>query len=246
MQPYLSYVIPVYNGANTITSLCNDLIRLSESFHWDYEIILVDDFSKDHSRKVLTDLSENNSAIKSIFLSENFGQQNALFCGLNFVTGHYVVTLDDDGQHPVFIIPQLLEKIKTGFHTVYAVTDVQYEQFYRNLGSKLTDKVFTYLLRKPKDKRISSFRIMEASLVEKIVDYPYRYVYLSASIIQCTKKIDHLYYNKKPRIMGQSNYTFMKQFRLFSRIIIYYAPIPFLALFRKKGLLYHIERTINI
>ncbi len=187
-----------------------------------------------------------NSTVKSIFLAKNHGQQNAIFCGLSFASGQFVLTMDDDGQHPVSVIAKLMEKILSGFDIVYAVTDVNYDQLYRNLGSKMTDKLFTYLLKKPSDKRISSFRIMKASLVKKILNHPYIFVYISASVVRHTHNIDNINYEKQQRRLGHSNYTFSKQLLLFMRIIIYYAPWSFLKPLRQKGMTYHIERKINL
>jgi undecaprenyl-phosphate 4-deoxy-4-formamido-L-arabinose transferase len=246
MNPLITIVIPVYNGEKTIYGLCQDIISLCRSYHWAHEIILVDDGSCDQSKKVMTTLSSENPVIKSIFLTKNFGQQNAIFCGLSFASGEYILTMDDDCQHPVTVIAQLLERILSGNDIVYAVTDVNYDQIYRNLGSKLTDKLFTYLLKKPADKRISSFRIMKASLVDQIRHHPYRYVYISASVVEHTQHIDNIYYEKQQRRMGQSNYTFLKQLLLFCRIIVYYAPGPIFKPFRQKGRAYHIERKLNL
>lgn len=246
MNPLISIVIPVYNGEKTIHGLCQEIITFCQSHHWDYEIILVDDGSFDQSKKIMTALSFENTDIKSIFLTKNYGQQNAIFCGLGFVAGQYILTMDDDGQHPVTVIANLMERIRSGYDIVYAVTDVNYDQFYRNLGSKMTDKLFTYLLKKPPNKRISSFRIMKASLVKSILNHPHTFVYISASIVQHTHHIDNIYYEKLQRRLGQSNYTFLKQLLLFLRIILYYAPWPFLSPFRQKGKAYHIERKINI
>ena len=246
MKPFISIVIPVYNGEKTIDGLCQEIISFCQSYGWDFEIILVDDVSLDQSKKVMTALSLENVAIKSIFLTKNHGQQNAIYCGLSFASGQYVLTMDDDGQHPVSVITELIERIQSGFDIVYAVTDVNYDQLYRNLGSKMTDKLFTHLLKKPANKRISSFRIMNASLVKNILNHPYTFVYISASVVKHTHHIENIYYEKLQRRLGQSNYTFLKQLRLFLRIVIYYAPWPFLKPFRKRGAAYHIERKLNL
>ncbi|MDP3387896.1 MAG: glycosyltransferase family 2 protein [Eubacteriales bacterium] len=246
MEPIISIVIPVYNGEKTIYGLCQEIISFCQSYQWDFEIILVDDGSSDQSKIIMTTLSLKNPTIKSVFLTKNHGQQNAIFCGLSFAAGQYILTMDDDGQHPVSVMAKLMERIETGYDIVYAVTDVNYDQLYRNLGSNMTDKLFTYLLKKPSDKRISSFRIMRASLVKKILNHPYIFVYISASVVKHTHHIENIYYEKLQRRLGQSNYTFSKQLLLFLSIILYYAPWFFLKPFRQKGTPYHIERKINL
>lgn len=246
MNPIISIVIPVYNGEKTIYELCQDIISLCKEQQWHHEIILIDDGSYDQSRKVMDALSSENYNIKSIFLTKNYGQQNAILCGLSFVSGDYILTMDDDGQHPVLMIETLMKRIMSGGDIVYAITDVHYDQAYRNMGSKMTDKLFTYLLKKPANKRISSFRIMKASLVQKIRNHPYKYVYISASVVQHTHNIENVYYEKQQRRVGQSNYTFLKQLLLFVRIIVFYAPWPFLKPFQMRGTAYQIERKLNL
>ena len=96
----VSVVIPVFNSEKTLVELTerikNELIKISS----DYEIILVDDCSLDKSWQVLQQLHAEDSRIKIIHLQKNFGQHNATLCGLNYAKGDYIITMDDDLQHP--------------------------------------------------------------------------------------------------------------------------------------------------
>ena len=220
-------------------------MELSRSCNYDYEIILVDDCSTDNSKEIMEALSIDNPKIISVFLEKNSGQQNAIFCGLGLSRGSLVVNMDDDLQHPIAIVPKLIEEIENGNDIVYGITDVKYDESYRNLGSKLTDRIFTYILKKPSDKRISSFRVIKRSIVDLILLDNYRYVYISAAVIRHSHKIGNVFYRKESRKHGKSNYNFRKQLIIFLRILLYYSNIIFLEIFRKRGRQYKIKKTIN-
>lgn len=241
----ISFVIPVYNSEKSLIELCKNITSLSNSYGFDYEIILVDDCSTDNSSGVMENLSLNDSKIISVFLKENSGQQNAIFCGLGLSRGSLVVNMDDDLQHPIDVVPKLIDKIKDGYDIVYGITDVRYDENYRNLGSKLTDRIFTYILKKPRDKRISSFRIIRRKTVELILLDNYRYVYISAAVVKHSHKIGNVFYRKACRKHGKSNYNFKKQLIIFLRILLYYSSPRFLEIFRKKGRQYKIKKIIN-
>lgn len=241
----ISFVIPVYNSGKSLNELCKNIILMSISEHFDYEIILVDDCSTDDSKKVMEILSIENPKVIAVFLEKNIGQQNAIFCGLSLVRGSLVINMDDDLQHPINIVPALINEINKGYDIVYGITDVQYDKKYRNYGSKLTDKMFTYILKKPKDKRISSFRVIRKDIVNLVLLENYRYVYISAAIIKHSCNIGNVFYKKESRKHGKSNYNFRKQLIIFLRIFVYYSNITFLENFRKKGKQYTIKKTIN-
>jgi undecaprenyl-phosphate 4-deoxy-4-formamido-L-arabinose transferase len=241
----ISFVIPVYNSEKSLAELCENIIGLSKSNNFDYEIILVDDGSTDNSKKTMEKLSFRNKKIISLFLEHNIGQQNAIFCGLGLVKGNIVVNMDDDLQHPIEIVPLLIEEIDKGYDISYGITDVRYNENYRNLGSKLTDRVFTYILKKPKNKRISSFRAIRKDVVDHVLLDNYRYVYISAAVVKYSKNISNVYYKKNSRKHGKSNYNFKKQLIIFLRILFYYGNIPFLKFFRKRDGQYKIKNSIN-
>jgi len=116
-----SVIIPVYNSQNTLEELFERIDKCFEQHQLKYELIFVDDGSEDHSWQVLRKLKENyNEKIKAIRFVRNFGQHNAVFCGLSYATGEFIITLDDDLQHPPEEIPKLIEKHKkTSSELVY-------------------------------------------------------------------------------------------------------------------------------
>ncbi|MFW5890982.1 MAG: glycosyltransferase family 2 protein [bacterium] len=245
MKDKFSIVIPVYNSENSLKQLYNrtliELIKLDKL----YEFIFIDDNSSDNSFKIIEKLCQIDKNIIGIKLSRNYGQQNAVFCGLEHSTGDYIINMDDDLQHDPKYIKYMYNELKKGYDIVYAVTKVKYHKSYRNLGSKLTDKMFNILLKKPKDKRVSSYRIMNKNLKQIIVKEKKTYNYISASILKHSKKIGNIHYQHSTRKYGDSNYTFLKQLKIFIRIFLYYSDISIFRPFLSKSESYSIKTIIN-
>lgn len=241
----VSVIIPVYNSEKSLMELYNRLTIYLEKNCEKYEIIFVDDCSSDSSFSILENICLQNSNITAIKLNYNFGQQNAILCGFNYCNYNYVVNIDDDLQHDPENINELLVEISQGYDIVYGIADIKQHEFYRNVGSKLTNLLFNYVIKKPKNIRISSFRVLRKSLVDKIINHSYSFVYISASVMKYTKNISNIYFPHKPRKHGKSNYNFKKLFKIFIKIYIYYSSNFIVKLFRKKSEAYNIQKIIN-
>lgn len=220
----ISIVIPVYNSQQSIYELFQNITNFLVKTSNNFEIIFVDDNSKDNSFNIMKNIYYSNSNIKCIKLKNNHGQQNAILCGMRHAKYDYIVTMDDDLQHNPKYILDLLYEIKKGFDVVYgyAKQPKQYP-FYRNLGSTLRDLLFEMILHKPKNIQISSFRIMRRELLNKITKETSSFVYISAITLKYTKNIGNVIISHNYRKYGNSNYTITKLFKLFLNIYIYYS-----------------------
>jgi glycosyltransferase involved in cell wall biosynthesis len=154
-----SVVIPVYNSENTLVELTERIKNLFCRLEKEYEIILVDDCSRDSSWKVMKKIRENDKNIKIIHLLRNFGQHNAIVCGFNHATGKYVITLDDDFQHPPEEIPKLIDKINEGYFVVYGKYIEKKHSKVENFLSKEFQHLIHFILNIPNDIYLSSFVI---------------------------------------------------------------------------------------
>ena len=223
MSVYISVVIPVYNSRDTLEILCKRISFTFEKMNSvNYEIILVDDGSQDSSYEKMVEIYHKNSNVSIIQLSQNFGQQNAIMCGLNFARGEYVVTLDDDFQHPPEEIIKLLDKIKKGYDVVFGIPINKKHSYYRNTGTKLISILFNKVCRKPKDVEVSSFRIIQKAVAKEIIRDKRSFVYLAPIIFKITTNVEMVSVRHDARKYGQSNYTFIKLVTLLGKLIIYY------------------------
>lgn len=209
---FISIIIPVYNSEKSIEILISKLLKILNNF--EFEIILVNDGSKDNSLIICKKISNTNENIKLINLSKNFGQHNAIIAGFNYISGDLVVVLDDDLQTPPEAIPHLMEKIKKGYDVVFANYKYKSHSIFKNLGSKLNDVTINLLLNKPKDIKITSFFIIKKFLVKEIIKYRGPYPFIGGLILRSTNNISKIYVNHGQRNFGDTNYNFIKLVKL--------------------------------
>lgn len=223
MQGSISVVVPVYNSESSLEhfykALSKELMKICD----DYEIIMVDDGSLDNSYEQMEVLHTIDSRVKIIKLDGNFGQQNALMCGFHYSTGEYIVTLDDDLQHPPEEIHKLYKKIEEGYDVVYGIPIIKQHSVYRKMGSKMTDYLFNKICLKPKNIKISSFRIIRKNIISEIIKDKTSFVYISAITFKNTKNISNVEVNHNVRKYGKSNYDFYKLLKLFIKLYLYYS-----------------------
>jgi glycosyltransferase involved in cell wall biosynthesis len=223
MQERISVVVPVYNSENSLEKFYIILSKELKKICDDYEIIMVDDGSPDNSYETMKKLQSIDSRVKIIKLDGNFGQQNALMCGFHYSTGEYVVTLDDDLQHPPEEIYKLKKKTDEGYDVVYGIPIIKKHSGYRKMGSKMTDYMFNKICSKPKNIKVSSFRIIRKNIVNEIIKDKTSFVYISAITFKNTKNISNVEVKHNVRKYGKSNYNFYKLLKLYIKLYLYYS-----------------------
>ena len=120
----ISFVVPCYNESKELNEFYQLLMPTINSLNCEYEIIFVDDGSKDTTPEVLKELSQNPN-VKVITLSRNFGQQASLICGFNNATGDCVIELDVKLDLPIYLIPQMISKWQDGYEVVHTQNKVK-------------------------------------------------------------------------------------------------------------------------
>ncbi|WP_345026055.1 glycosyltransferase family 2 protein [Ravibacter arvi] len=221
----LSIVIPVYNSEKSLETLVDRLQRVLSTIA--YEVVLINDGSRDGSERVGKMLAERHSHVKFLSLRRNFGEFNAVMCGLNWIQGKYCVIIDDDFQNPPEEILKLLDTAEKGdYDVVYTYYQKKEHAAYRNLGSKLVNWMTTFLLEKPKDLYLSSFKLIRKEVVSEIVKYKGPYPYIDGLIFRYTRNIGTVLVEHRKREDGASNYTWKKLISLFLNILFCYSALP--------------------
>ena len=221
----LSVVIPVYHGAITIVRLVEIVQEQLRAYA--FEIILINDGSKDNSEKVCLSLSEQYQNITFLSLRKNFGEFNAVMCGLNYAKGKYTVIIDDDFQNPPSEIIKLLETAQKGdFDVVYGQYDKKKHTSFRNFGSWMVNQITTLLFDKPADLYLSSFKIIKKEIIEEICIYEGPYPYIDGLIFNVTDNVGKVTVLHNDRHHGESNYNFKKLAGLFLNIFFGYSLLP--------------------
>lgn len=226
----LSVVIPVYKGGKSITKLVE---KLQDELHkYDFEIILVNDGSPDNSEQVCMGLTKRYKNLHFISLRKNFGEFNAVICGLRYVSGKYAVIIDDDFQNPPSEILKLLNKAQEeNRDVVYSYYAEKKHHFFRNLGSWLVNRLTTWLINKPADLYLSSFKLISKEVIAEIIKYTGPYPYIDALIFRTTTNVGRIQVLHNDRMEGESNYTIKKLIRLFMIIVFGYSLLPIRVVF---------------
>ncbi len=250
MKHDISFVIPCYNSSRTIEKVVEEIqstIKKGDS----YEIILVNDGSKDDVFEVIKSLAEKDPRIIAIDLIRNFGQHAATMTGLRYASKDIVICLDDDGQTPANEFYKLVEEVDNGSDVVYARYTTKHHQAYRNLGSRLNDWMTRVLLKKPKELYISSYFACRKLIVDEIVKYDKSFPYLQGLMLRTTNRITNVIVNHRSREVGESGYTLGKLIGLWMNGFTTFSIIPlrvatFLGCFTSlAGFLYAIYLVIK-
>ena len=225
-----SIVIPVYNSEYTLDELYERIMVVFEDITENYEIILIDDCSSDGSWEKMKNLREKDKRVKIIHLLRNFGQHNATVCGFNYCNGDYVITMDDDLQHPPEEIPKLIEKINEGFLVVFGEYKEKKHSKFENFLSKTFQNLMHRILKIPKGIYISSFGIYKSEVIKNAVTIKSSYPFLPALISRSTpvNKIANVEVIHKERKVGKSGYNVFKMFKFSLNLLINYSSLPLL------------------
>jgi glycosyltransferase involved in cell wall biosynthesis len=164
----VSVVIPVYNSAATLPELVRRLHAVLGVRDVPFEIILVNDGSRDRSWETVRELAAAWPAVRGLDLSRNFGQHNALLCGIRAARYPLLVTLDDDLQHPPEEIPRLLACLTEGHDAVYGTPEQQQHGYLRDTASLATKLVLRHLPRSaPFAPSVHRFATLSPTIVRR-------------------------------------------------------------------------------
>jgi glycosyltransferase involved in cell wall biosynthesis len=225
-KPHLSIVIPLFNAALTLPTLCQELSALAIS--GGFELILVNDGSRDATEEIALKLTrESRIPITFLSLSRNFGEHNAVLAGLRASTGQYVVTMDDDLQNPPSEVLKLLAAAEAEKRDVmYAIYDRKEHAWWRNLGSRLTNHIADHVVEKPRKLYLSSFRCMTRLVADEVAKSRNPYPYVDGLIFQVTQNAGAVPVRHVGRAQGKSGYTFRKLVRLWMSMLVNFSILP--------------------
>jgi undecaprenyl-phosphate 4-deoxy-4-formamido-L-arabinose transferase len=206
----ISVVIPVYNSAPTLKSLLERVYPVLDDLKASYEVILVNDGSRDDCWERIVALSEVYPHLVGIDLMRNYGQHNALLCGIREARYDVIVTLDDDLQNPPEEIPLLLERMKEGYEVVYGIPASANHGLMRNVASWLTKVVLQETMGAANAKSVSSFRAFRTRVRDAFSHYSSPNVSIDVLLTWGTSRFSSVPVRHDRRAVGASNYTFTK------------------------------------
>ncbi len=211
----LSIVIPVYNSQDCLALLNTEMVKALSNFG-PYELILVNDNSKDKSWEKIKEICAVNKNAIGISLRKNTGQNCAIMAGLNAAKGSFIVIMDDDLQHQPGDIHTLYgECVKGNYDVCFASYFLKKQKIWKNFGSWLNGKLSEKLLNKPKGLYLSPFKIMKKEVATEILKFKGADPYIDAMILKVTSNIGQLEVKHHERVAGKSNFSFKKSLSIF-------------------------------
>ena len=207
----VSIVVPVFNEEDNLHEFYKQATIVMQKEKYDYNLIFVDDGSRDSSALILSELSRDDAHVEAYLLSRNYGHQMALTCGLDHADGDAVITMDGDLQHPPELIPQLLRLWEQGNEIVLTKRMATEDAgFFKNITSSLYYKLINTLSNVEITPGGSDFRLMDRIAVDAFKQYRERARFIRGLVNTLGFKVAVLEFVAPPRFAGHSKFNLKK------------------------------------
>lgn len=225
-RPNLSIVVPVLNEQENLSELYARLVRSLESAEPDFEIIFVDDGSRDRSLEILTRLAHDNARVAVISFARNFGHQAAISAGLDQARGNAVIVMDADLQDPPEVLAQFIAKWREGYDVVYAIRSHRKEGWFK----RTSYAAFYRLLQRVANINIpldaGDFCIMDRRVVELLNDMPERNRFVRGIRSWIGLNQVGLTYERAARHAGETKYSYGRLITLALDGLVSFSYVP--------------------
>jgi glycosyltransferase involved in cell wall biosynthesis len=212
----ISIVVPLYNEAASLTALYVRLTQVMGTLEGRYEIIFVDDGSRDATPQLLREIYESDSRVKAITLRRNFGQTAALKAGFDAARGDIVISMDGDLQHEPEQIPAFVAKLEEGYDIVSGWRAQRQDNWFsRRLPSKIANWAMSKLARVPLHDFGTTFKAYRREIIQNIQLYGDLHRFIPALAAGAGARIVEIPITNPPRENGKSNYGISRVFRVF-------------------------------
>ncbi len=227
MNKFISIVAPMFNEQGNISEFYNRITEVMSALPYSYELIFIDDGSKDRTALLLNELVQKDSRVQAYLFSRNFGHQIALTCGLDHAKGDAVITMDGDLQHPPEIIPKLLQLWEEGYQIVQTVRESTADaSLFKNFTSAVYYKIINTVSEVHITPGGSDFRLMDKSAVQAFCLYRERARFLRGMINNLGFKYTVVEFVAPPRFAGTSKYNFRKMLHFALDGITAFSNVP--------------------
>lgn len=227
MAKLISIVVPVYNEEDNIEHFYEAICDVFKNLQYDFELVYIDDGSKDRSREILRELEKKDERVQPIFLARNFGHQLALTCGLDHADGDAVVMMDGDMQHPPELIPVLLQKWEEGYEVVQTIRETtEGVSWLKKFTSRNYYKVLNSISSVHIQPGGSDFRLMDKIVVKAFRRYREHARFIRGMVGAMGFKQTQITFVAPKRFAGVSKFSPRKMLNLALDGILAYSTIP--------------------
>lgn len=223
----LSIVVPIYNESLNLDGFFARLIPALEGAGEPFEVICIDDGSKDDSVAKLRLVNQADPRVKLLVFSRNFGKEAALSAGLANATGEAVIPIDADLQHPPEMIAQMVAKWREGYDVVYAV---RRERTGQGLVSRLQAHAFYWLFEKLSEvqmpREVGDFRLLDRKVVDAINAMPERTRFMKGIFAWVGFRQVGIPYDQEERQFGETSFNLMRLLRFAFDGLVAFSDMP--------------------
>jgi undecaprenyl-phosphate 4-deoxy-4-formamido-L-arabinose transferase len=205
-----SVVVPVYNSEDSLRPLVERLAAALPAFSSAFEVILVNDASRDGSWAVICQLVREYDWVHGINLMRNYGQHNALLCGIRSAAYDLILTIDDDLQHPPEELHHLVAKLDAGFDVVYGTPQREQHGLLRDLASQVTKLALQSAMGVETARNVSALRAFRTNVRDAFATFQGPFVSIDVLLTWGTTRFAAIPIRHDPRTIGVSNYTLRK------------------------------------
>ncbi|NDJ59822.1 MAG: glycosyltransferase family 2 protein [Chloroflexi bacterium] len=225
--PRYSIVAPIYNEEGNIDLLYARISEVMDSTNEPWELILVNDGSRDRSAEMMDVLAANDPRVKTIHFARNFGHQTAVTAGIDFTSGDAVVLIDADLQDPPEVILELIERWKAGYHVVYAVRKKRAgESWFKRITAKLFYRMIYRITDVDIPVDTGDFRLMDRAVVDVLRAMREHNRFIRGMTSWIGFKQTGVLYERDKRHAGETKYTLSKMVRFAMDAITSFSYFP--------------------
>lgn len=223
----ISIVVPCFNEEATVNRFYEEIVPVLSSTGMEYEILYVDDGSRDGTFCALKELAKRDENVKVLSFSRNFGQQAAILCGYAHASGDCVMELDVDLQDPVEAIPAMIEKWKEGYDVVHGRrTKRKGESVFKRATAHVYYKLLDKISKVPVPRDTGDFKLYDKKVVELIVGMSEKNKYIRGLASWVGFKQTFVDFERQERSAGETKYTLKKMLALAKTGIVSNSAYP--------------------
>ena len=229
MNPVYSVVVPCYNEEDCLLQTHARLSAAMQGMGESYEIVYVNDGSRDKTPAMLDDLAARDTRVRVIHFARNAGHQMAVSAGLDYAAGQAVIIIDADLQDPPELIPEMAARWKAGAQVVYGQRRKRAgESRFKELTAKWYYRVLRRLAGDAFPEDTGDFRLVDRAVVDVVTAMPEHARYLRGMFAWAGFRQEALPYDRDARFAGQTHYPLKKMLRLASHGILSFSDKPLL------------------
>lgn len=228
MRRLLSVVVSVYNEEEALAQFYQVTEGILNTISWDYELVFVNDGSRDQSLSILNHLADSNPKVKVVSFSRNFGHEAAMIAGIDYSQGDGIICMDADLQHPPACIPEIIRRFEDGYEVINMVrTKNESAGWFKNMASSAFYKLINALSDVKFESNASDFFAISRNVAAVLKEnYREKVRFLRGYVQNVGFSKTTIEYEARARVAGESKYSIRKLFQFSVNTIVCFSNLP--------------------